>query len=179
LLKPALDRRSRRPVRILGVDPGSRITGAGVIDVVNGELRPVASQSIRLGQGDINGRLALLYTQLSGMIEEHQPDVVAVERVFVARNAKSALVLGHARGAAILAAALRELPIAEYSAREIKLAVVGKGTAEKSQVQHMIRVLLGMTKAPATDASDALACAICHAHHSALQDKLSTASVGA
>lgn len=166
-------------MRILGIDPGSRITGFGVVDVNGSELTRVASDSIRLGGGDIAERLAIVYKRLHAVIENHRPDMVAVERVFVARNPKSALTLGHARGAAVLAGALQELPIVEYSAREIKLAVVGKGTADKQQVQHMIRVLLGMTTLPEPDAADALACAICHAHHSALQRKLGSAAVGA
>jgi crossover junction endodeoxyribonuclease RuvC len=117
-----------------------------------------------------------LYDGLSGILAETMPAEAAVEKVFFARNAQSALTLGQARGAAILALARHALPVAEYSALEIKQAVVGRGRAEKSQVQHMIRALLGLTRAPQADAADALACAICHLHRAESGRRLAAAA---
>lgn len=153
-------------MRVLGIDPGSRITGFGVVQVLrNGRLQYVASGCIRLPAGSLADRLKAVYDGVSEIISTYQPTVFAAERVFMARNADSALKLGQARGVAVLAGANRGLLVSEYSAREIKRAVVGKGGAEKPQVQHMVRALLGLDRAPPADAADALACAICHAHH--------------
>lgn len=153
-------------MRVLGIDPGSRVTGFGVVQVLrNGRLQYVASGCIRLPAGSLADRLKAVYDGVSEIISTYQPTVFAAERVFVARNADSALKLGQARGVAVLAGANRGLLVSEYSAREIKRAVVGKGGAEKPQVQHMVRALLGLDRAPPADAADALACAICHAHH--------------
>lgn len=166
-------------MRILGIDPGSRITGFGIVDSDSSELGIVQAGTIRtLTKDPHSRRLKSIYDGLCQLIEQHQPDVFAIERVFVSRNPSSALVLGQARGCAMLAGANFELNVVEYSAREIKQAVVGKGAADKGQVQHMVRVLLGLNAVPAADAADALACAICHAHTSRVQSRIS-ASVDA
>lgn len=153
-------------MRVLGIDPGSRITGFGVVNVLrNGVLQYVGSGAVRTGKGELADRLKLVYDGIVEIIDRYQPTVVVVEKVFMARNADSALKLGQARGAAICAGANRGLMIAEYTALQIKRAVVGRGHAEKTQVQHMVRALLTLSGTPQSDAADALACAICHAHH--------------
>lgn len=155
-------------MRILGIDPGSRITGFGVIQILrNGALSYVASGCVRIPKGDLAGRLKTVYDGVAEIIRTYQPTVLAIEKVFMAANADSALKLGQARGAAILASVNHSLPVAEYTALQIKRAAVGKGHAEKTQVQHMVRALLNLPAAPQADAADALACAICHAHHDA------------
>lgn len=151
-------------MRILGVDPGSRVTGYGVIDSDGQKSRAVDSGCIRLGGGDLSGRLDRLFLDLNTVIEQWQPQVVAIESVFVSRSPASALILGHARGVAIVSATQNRLMVYEYAPRAIKQAVVGTGRAEKAQVQHMIKMLLGLSQIPATDAADALAVALCHAH---------------
>ena len=153
------------PVTILGIDPGSQITGVGVIQSQGNEYRHIYSESLKLPKGELPLRLEKLFTGLQNVIAQTKPQVVSIEKVFLAKNPQSALVLGHARGAAMLAAVVNQIPVVEYSATEIKKTVVGKGRADKAQVQHMIRVLLGLRVAPEVDASDALAAAICHAHH--------------
>lgn len=152
-------------VTILGIDPGSRVTGVGVIQARGNELKHVYSESLKLPAGDLPVRLKMLYARLENVIAQTQPDIMAVERVFLAKNPQSALVLGHARGVAMLAGVNHDLPVVEYSATEIKKTVVGRGRAGKAQVQHMMRVLLSLRQTPEEDASDALAAAICHAHH--------------
>jgi len=153
-------------MRILGIDPGSRITGFGVVSVLrNGRLQYVASGCVRAPKGDIAQRLKSVYDGVAEVIRAYQPTTLAIEKVFMARNADSALKLGQARGAAIAAGANHALPLAEYTALQIKRAVVGRGAADKRQVQHMVRALLGLSGAPPADAADALAAAICHAHH--------------
>ena len=132
-------------VRILGIDPGSRITGYGVIDLIGVKPRYVASGCIRTADGALEQRLAQIYAGISELIGLHRPDAVAVERVFMAKNADSALKLGQARGAALVCLANHGLSIAEYAARQIKQAVTGQGGADKSQVQHMVTTLLGVT----------------------------------
>ena len=149
-------------MKVLGIDPGSRITGLGLVVGKGDSLRCEYSESIKTGNGELGERLRIIFDAVAGAVDRYRPDVVAVEQVFLAHNVRSALVLGHARGSAICAAVSRELPIAEYSARQIKLAVVGSGGAGKEQVQHMVRILLGMNTAPPADSADALACAICH-----------------
>ena len=153
------------PVTILGIDPGSQITGVGVIQSQGNEYRHIYSESLKLPKGELPLRLEKLFTGLQNVIAQTKPQVVSIEKVFLAKNPQSALVLGHARGAAMLAAVVNQIPVVEYSATEIKKTVVGKGRADKAQVQHMIRVLLGLRVAPEVDASDALAATICHAHH--------------
>lgn len=151
-------------VRILGIDPGSVTTGFAVIDADKGRLTHVASGCIAAGSGEFPARLRTIFDGISAVVEEHRPSEVAVEKVFVARNAQSALKLGQARGAAICGAVQAALPVAEYSPTEIKQAVVGRGAAGKEQVQHMVGVLLSLRGALQSDEADALAVAICHAH---------------
>ena len=150
--------------RIIGIDPGSRVTGYGIIDQRGQELRYVASGCIRIKGEALAERLGMIFTGVQHVIDEYLPEEMAVERVFMNKNADSALKLGQARGAAICAGVTRTLPVSEYAAREIKQAVVGKGGAAKEQVQHMVRVLLTLDKQAPSDAADALAVAICHGH---------------
>lgn len=153
-------------MRILGIDPGSRITGFGVVQVLrNGRVEYIASGCVRVPKGKLSGRLKTVYDGVAEIIRTYQPTALAIEKVFMAKNADSALKLGQARGAAILAGANHLLDVAEYTALQIKRAAVGKGHAGKQQVQHMVKALLGLSAAPQADAADALACAICHAHH--------------
>ena len=153
-------------MRILGIDPGSRITGFGVVNVLrNGKVVYVASGCVRVAKGSLGDRLKIIYDGVAEIIHTYQPTIIAVEKVFLARNADSALKLGQARGAAITAGANHALPVAEYTARQIKRTVVGGGAADKRQVQHMVKALLELSGTPQADAADALACAICHAHH--------------
>ncbi len=155
-------------MRVLGIDPGSRVTGFGVVQVLrNGRLQYVTSGCIRTPPGALADRLKSIYDGVNEIITSFQPTVFAAERVFVARNADSALKLGQARGAAICAGINRGLEVNEYSATEIKSAIVGRGRADKRQIQHMVRVLLELDGSPSADAADALACAICHAHQTA------------
>lgn len=149
---------------ILGIDPGSRVCGYGLITARGNHLDYLASGVIRMGNQAFPVRLDTIFSDISDIIAEHHPDMVAVEEVFMGKNASSALKLGQARGAAIVACTRQGLEIAEYSARKIKQAVVGKGQAEKSQVQQMVKSLLGLSSVPAEDAADALAVAICHAN---------------
>lgn len=152
-------------ITILGIDPGSRITGVGVIKAQGSVLKHVYSESLTLPKGELPQRLQAIYSRLQTIIAQTRPDIVSIEKVFLAKNPQSALVLGHARGAAVLAAVNNDLPVVEYSATEIKKTVVGRGRADKAQVQHMMRILLSLRVAPDEDASDALAAAVCHAHH--------------
>lgn len=149
---------------ILGIDPGSRTTGYGLINSVGSRLDYVACGCIQTGNGDLPQRLKIIFTEISSLIVQHAPAEVAIEAVFVGRNAASALKLGQARGSAMAACLARELPVAEYSARQVKQAVVGAGGAEKGQVQHMVKALLKISDNIASDAADALAVAICHAN---------------
>lgn len=153
-------------MRILGIDPGSRITGFGVVQVARaGTLAYIASGCIRVPAGDLAARLKSIHDGIAEIVAAYNPTACAIEKVFLARNPDSALKLGQARGVALVAAIDRGLPIAEYTALQIKRAVVGRGHADKTQVQHMVRTLLKLDGTPAADAADALACAICHAHH--------------
>src|SRR2546427_3396109 len=150
--------------RILGIDPGLRMTGFGIVEFIGGRLVCVTCGGIRTGDGDLPERLQVILRDLATLIAKHQPTEVAVEKVFVNVNPQSTLLLGQARGAAISAAVLANLPVAEYTALQVKQAVVGHGKAAKEQVQEMVRRLLDLPTTPSADASDALACAICHAH---------------
>jgi crossover junction endodeoxyribonuclease RuvC len=152
------------PSRILGIDPGLRITGFGVIETSGTRLRCVTSGCIRMSSGELPDRLKIILRDLATVIATHGPSEVAIEKVFVNVNPHSTLLLGQARGAAISAAVVAELPVAEYTALQIKQAVVGHGKAAKEQVQEMVRRLLSLPTVPSADAADALACAICHAH---------------
>lgn len=150
---------------ILGIDPGSRITGYGVVRDTGHGCEYVASGCIRTGKGELAERLDAVFAGVSEVIGLYQPDQMGIEQVFMARNADSALKLGQARGVAIVAGTRAGLAISEYSATQIKSAVVGSGRAAKEQVQMMVMHLLGLTSKPQIDASDALAVALCHAHH--------------
>ena len=157
------------PTRILGIDPGSQRTGVGVIDVAaDGRMRHVFHAALTLvdpaARDDFPARLKRLLQGLGGIIDDHRPDEVAVEKVFMARNPDSALKLGHARGAALCAVVQRNLPVHEYAAKEVKLAVVGTGGADKAQIQHMVGLMLNLGGKLQADAADALAVAITHAH---------------
>ena len=153
------------PVRILGIDPGLGVTGYGVVEKTGATLVYVASGRIVSNQAQaLSLRLSTILEGLNEVIESFQPVEVAVEKVFVNVNPQSTLLLGQARGAAICAAVLARLPVSEYTALQVKQAVVGQGHARKEQVQEMVKRLLRLSAAPGTDAADALACAICHAH---------------
>ena len=149
---------------ILGIDPGSRKTGFGVIHAEAGRCHYIASGVIRVAEYDFAERLKCIYESIEHIIEEHCPQVMSIEQVFMAKNPNSALKLGQARGAAIAAGAVAGVEVSEFSARQIKQAVVGTGTADKAQVQHMVKSLLTLSTTPQEDAADALAAAICYAH---------------
>ena len=151
-------------LRILGIDPGLRITGFGIIEKSGSTLAYVVSGCIKSGSSDLPDRLKTVLEGLREVIETHQPQQVALEKVFVNVNPASTLALGQARGTAICAAVDAGLPVAEYTALQVKQAVVGNGHARKEQVQEMVKRLLRLAGAPSADAADALACAICHAH---------------
>ncbi len=155
-------------MRILGIDPGSRVTGYGVVDARDGELAFVCCGVIRPpATARLPGRLLAIHDGIAQVIADHRPDTAAVEDLFVAANPRAALTLGHARGVAVVAAAARGLAVAEYTPRVVKQAVVGYGQAAKQQVQAMVRVLLSLAAMPSPDAADALAVAICHANQRA------------
>ncbi|EED34909.1 crossover junction endodeoxyribonuclease RuvC [Luminiphilus syltensis NOR5-1B] len=150
---------------ILGIDPGSRKTGFGIIRLVSGRSTYVTSGVIRLPvEAELATRLGVLFASLNELIDEYQPTELSIEQVFMAHNAGSALKLGQARGAAMVACVQRDMAVHEYSARQIKQAVVGTGGADKQQVQHMVTRLLQLPATPAEDAADALAAALCHIH---------------
>lgn len=157
--------------RILGIDPGSRITGFGVVETSGTGARYLASGTIRTQETDFPRRLGVIFEQVAEVVAMHRPDVLAIEEVFVHRNVDSALKLGQARGAAICACVTRGLPVAEYAPRAIKLAVVGSGGASKEQVQFMVRALLSLQGNLQIDASDALAVALCHSQHRLLSQR--------
>jgi crossover junction endodeoxyribonuclease RuvC len=151
--------------RILGIDPGLRITGFGVLDKSGQKLAYVTSGCIKTSpQGDLAARLKSILDGLAQVIAECRPEQIALEKVFVNANPQSTLLLGQARGTAICAAVMHDLPVAEYTALQVKQAVVGNGHARKEQVQDMVARLLKLGGSPSADAADALACAICHAH---------------
>jgi crossover junction endodeoxyribonuclease RuvC len=150
-------------VRVLGIDPGSQRTGFGVLDAIGPKLTYVASGVIRTSGGDFASRLCEIYRCVQSIVADYRPQEIAIERVFMNRNADSALKLGQARGAAICGTADSKAEIFEYAPRQIKLAVVGSGSAEKAQVQLMMKNLLKLDGPVAADAADALAAAVCHA----------------
>jgi len=166
-------------LRVLGIDPGTLVTGCGVIDGERGRLvyicdGGIATNKVQSSKFKIQnsknpsvlpGRLAIIFDSLQQLIRDYRPDVVAVEDIFHSRNARSAMMLGHARGVALLCASQFGLGVFEYTPMEVKKAVVGYGRATKEQVQRMVKTLLKMPTLPAPDASDALAVAICHIHH--------------
>jgi crossover junction endodeoxyribonuclease RuvC len=159
------DCRASVSVRILGIDPGLRVTGFGVLEKCGQKLVYVTSGCIRTNEkAELPERIRTILEGLSQLIAELRPHQVAVEKVFVNVNPQSTLLLGQARGAAICAAVIGSLPVSEYTALQVKQAVVGNGHAHKDQVQEMVRRLLQLPGEPSPDAADALACAICHAH---------------
>lgn len=149
---------------ILGIDPGSRKCGYGLVIAKGTSLQYVASGVIRVETLAFTDRLQAIFTNLCDVIREYKPDVAAVEEVFVGKSMGSALKLGQARGAAIVACTSTQLPVHEYAARKVKQALVGTGVADKAQMQHMIRNLLKLSALPKEDAADALSVAVCHAH---------------
>ena len=157
---------------ILGIDPGSRKTGFGIINAIGNKTEYVTSGVIRIPDVELPERLKVIFNSITQIINQYCPQEMAIEQVFMAKNAASALKLGQARGAAIVAAVALDLPVSEYEARKVKQSVVGNGAADKLQVQHMIKTLLRLPAAPQEDAADALAVALCHANSSAHLIKL-------
>ncbi len=159
--------------RILGIDPGSRITGYGVIEETGrGSYRYIASGSIKVKADSFPERLKQIFDGVTEVIALYQPTQMAIEQVFMHKNADSALKLGQARGAAICASMHAGLPVAEYAARQVKQALVGKGGADKLQVQHMVKILLGIQGELQIDASDALGISLCHCHYQQTEQRL-------
>jgi len=158
-------------MKILGIDPGTRLTGYGLIESCGNRLFHIDNGVIRTKtEMVLADRLKVIYDGLERVIADYAPETVAVEQIFLSNNAQSALKLGHARGAALLAGVNHALPVYEYTALQVKSAVVGYGKAEKIQVQQMVRKLLNLPEIAQEDASDALAIAICHAHsHTSVQ----------
>jgi len=162
-------------LRLLGIDPGLRVTGYGVIEKHGNKLVYVGSGVIRSGEGELPQRIATLFAGIGEVLEAFNPEVAAVEKVFVNVNPQSTLLLGQARGAALAALTHAGQPVYEYTALQVKQAVVGNGHADKQQVMHMVKRLLGLPGEPTADAADALACAICHAHGGMGMGTLATA----
>ncbi len=150
--------------KVLGIDPGSLRTGYGLIETAGNHLHFITCGTIHTGGGSLPPRLQIIFKQIREVVKLHAPDEMAIENVFLARNPDSALKLGQARGAAICAVMAEDIPVAEYTANQIKQAIVGKGHADKAQVQHMVKILLNLNDLPQTDAADALAVALCHAN---------------
>ena len=160
-------------MKIFGIDPGSRITGYGVIESKGNKSSYIGSGAIQTKEKDFQKRLKVIFTEIEKLIDEYQPDVVAIENVFMHRNPDSALKLGQAKAAAICGTFKQGLTVFEYAAREVKQAVVGSGAAEKEQVQYMVKIILGIkNKELKLDESDALAIAICHAHSYSMDKKI-------
>jgi crossover junction endodeoxyribonuclease RuvC len=164
--------------RIIGIDPGSKITGYGIIDSDGRSSSHVASGCIVTKKDDLPQRLGEIYSGITAVIAEYQPEEMAVEQLFVSRNAATALKLGQARGAAICAGVAAALPVAEYTPRMVKQALVGSGAAEKAQVEHMVRLILKLQQKLAADEADALAVAISHAHSQTTLHNLARALEG-
>lgn len=162
---------SRQPAIILGIDPGTAITGYGVISERAGSLQALDQGAILTPSSDpLAARLVSIYDGLRALIERYRPEAVAVEELFFARNARTALSVGHARGVVLLAVAQSNIPLYHYKPAQVKQAVTGYGAADKRQIQEMVRMLLGLDDIPRPDdAADALAVAICHAHSASLQ----------
>jgi len=153
-------------LKILGIDPGSRAAGYGIIEVDNSRLNFLCCGVIRVEtKQSFPQRLLEIHQGITEVIDSHRPDLVAIEEVFMAKNANSALKLGHARGVLVLAAMQSKLPLAEYTPRQIKQAVAGYGNADKAQIQQMVKAILSLANSPSHDAADALAVAICHSNY--------------
>ncbi len=167
------------PLRILGIDPGLNRTGYGVVEIAGSRLSSLAAGVIRVPPGELHQRLGTILALLTEVIRETRPQVATIEKVFVSINPKSTLLLGQARGAAICAAVNAGLAVHEYAALQIKQAVVGFGQADKRQVQSMVQRLLALDALPSSDAADALACAICHAHSRRLHAAMNGPASGA
>ena len=163
--------------RILGIDPGSRLTGFGVLDFDGDKPTYVGSGTVKSQKGAFPERLRQIFVSVGEIVTEYKPDIVSIETVFMARNAGSALKLGQARSAALCATFAMDVEVVEYAPREIKQAVVGTGSASKEQVQHMVVSMLQLSATPSADASDALAAAICHGHQRALKARLGDKSI--
>lgn len=157
---------------VLGIDPGSRRTGFGLVEAVGNRCTYVSSGVVRLPEKPLPERLDVIFNSLMELIREYRPEQFAIEEVFFARDPRAALRLGQARGAAILAGTQQGLPVFEYSARTVKLSVAGHGAAAKEQVQHMVTRLLQLPGPPAEDAADALAVALCHIQTISLRGRL-------
>lgn len=150
-------------MKVLGIDPGSHITGYGVVERERNSIRHIDNGGIfSSSKLKLAARLCDIFTKLTVLIDNHRPDAIAIENLFVAKNARSSLMLGHARGVALVSAARAGVPIWEYTPSQVKQAVVGQGSATKHQIQHMVRAILGLPEIAQEDASDALAVAICH-----------------
>jgi len=158
--------------RILGIDPGSRLTGFGIIDETATGYKYVASGCLRIKGDNFPERLKQIFAGISDIVEEYQPTEMAIEQVFMHKNADSALKLGQARGAAICAVQLFDIPVFEYAARQVKQAVVGNGSADKLQVQQMVKILLGISGELQIDASDALGISLCHSNFQQTQRRI-------
>lgn len=165
--------------RILGIDPGSRLTGFGVVDFSNDKPHYVASGTIKSLDGSFPDRLRQIFETVGTIVAEYRPDIVSIESVFMHKNAGSALKLGQARSAALCATFACQAEVHEYAPREIKQAIVGTGSATKEQVQHMIVSMLGLDGVPAPDAADALAAALCHGHQHRIRSRLGDVVAGA
>lgn len=174
-LQPKPEIKVAMRARILGLDPGSRVTGFAVLDCDAGQIRYIASGGIRAAGSDFPARLQQIFNGVAQLVTQYQPAEVAIERVFMHRNADSALKLGQARGAALSATFVLSPGVFEYAAREVKQAVVGTGAAEKAQVQLMVKRLLKLNGELGADAADAIAIALCHAHSRRLQGLLNGA----
>lgn len=159
-------------MRILGIDPGSRLTGYGIIETRPNGYCYVTSGTLKINADEFPQKLKQVFDGILQIVKEYHPKQMAIEQVFMSKNADSALKLGQARGAAICAVQTHDIPVFEYAARQVKQALVGKGSAEKLQVQHMVKLLLNIQGAMQIDASDALGIAICHAHYAQTQQRL-------
>ncbi|ULJ67193.1 crossover junction endodeoxyribonuclease RuvC [Wielerella bovis] len=168
-----------KPIRILGIDPGSRTTGFGIIDVVGRDFLYVASGCIKtIPNDELAGRIGIIVHHIGEIIDTYRPTQAAIEQVFVNVNPKATLMLGQARGAAVAALVLRDLPVYEYTALQVKQAVVGQGKAAKEQVQHMVVQMLQLSGTPQADAADGLAVALTHAlRNQGLAARLGSASI--
>ena len=160
--------------RILGIDPGSRLTGFAILDFQGDNPSYVTSGTVKSTEGGFADRLRQIFESVGSLVEEYRPDIVAIESVFMHKNAGSALKLGHARSAALCATFGYDVEVFEYAPREIKLAVVGTGAATKEQVQHMVVSILQLEGTPAPDAADALAAALCHGNQHRVHAQLGT-----